>query len=124
MVEEPFDLASTHSIDGGYEQRFLLVRIQTSVHLQVINVIKKKLEKLLQDADYLVHTLARAAQRTEKEALIIATQKPGDAIIIPHMMTHTLLTIDLGHPAVLVGWECKTATDTILVHVSDELTYC
>ena len=35
-----------------------------------------------------------------------------DAIIIHHMFAHTVLTINIGVPSVLVGWECITPSDS------------
>ena len=47
----------------------------------------------------------------------------GRNYVKPQSMAHTVITNDLGQPAVLVGCECATATDTtIRVHVLDDLT--
>ena len=48
----------------------------------------------------------------------------GDAVIIPHMFAHTVFTIDIGLPSVIVGRECITpAYFSIHVKVFDNLAF-
>ena len=54
----------------------------------------------------------------------MAAQQPGDAINIPHMFAHTVFTIGIGVPSILVGWECIAPVDLfILVKVFDNLAF-
>ena len=59
-----------------------------------------------------------------KKDLFVAVQRPGDAIIIPHLFAHTVLTIDIGVPSILFGWECITPADlSIPVRVCDNQAF-
>ena len=68
-------------------------------------------ERNLRDPCQFVSTISNPPRCKEKRLFFVAVQRPGDAIIIPHMFVHTVLTIDIGVPSVLVGWECITPAD-------------
>ena len=69
------------------------------------------LERNLRDAFQFLSTISKPPGYNEKKTFFVAVQRRGDAIIIPHMFAHTLLTADIGVPSVSVGWECITPVD-------------
>ena len=63
-------------------------------------------------------------QFLSKKDLVCSCSTTGDAIIIAHMFPHTVLTIDISVPSVLVGWECITPSDlSIPFKVFDNLAF-
>ena len=81
-------------------------------------------ERNLRDPCQFLSTISKPPRYNGKKTFFVAIQRPGDAIIIPHMFAHTVLTIDIGVPSILVGWECITPADlSIPVKVFDNLAF-
>ena len=81
-------------------------------------------ERNLQDPCQFLSTVSKPPRCNENKTFSVAVQQPGDAIIIPHMFAHTVLTIDIGVTSVLVGWECITSADlSISVKTFDNLAF-
>ena len=52
-------------------------------------------------------------------------QRPGGFIYIPHLLAHSVLTLDTGSPLILSGWDAATTTNQhLIIQTLDEFTFC
>ena len=69
-------------------------------------------KKNLRDPCHFLSTISKPPRYNDKMTFFVAVQRPGDAIIFPHIFPHTVLTIDIGVPSALVDWENITLADS------------
>ena len=90
IVMAVLDLASPHWTDWGDDGRPVVLRIKNWAFVKTWTS-SEKTEKFLKETEHLVPSLALKRQTREKEALVFAIRRPRDAILLLHLMTHTVL---------------------------------
>ena len=67
--------------------------------------------------------MQRRSRERESRYSQFTVHCPSDLIYIPHLLAHTILTLDTGSPTISSGWDAATTTNQqILIQSLDEYT--
>ena len=68
--------------------------------------------------------MQRGARERESRFLQFTLERPRDLIYIPHLLAHTVLTLDTGSPKILSVWDAATTTNhQIIIQTLGEYTF-
>ena len=82
------------------------------------------LRTLLPLPEGFIELMQRGTRERESRYLQFTLQRPGDLIYIPHLLAHSVLTLDSGSPTILSGWDAATTTNQrVIIQTLDEYTF-
>ena len=71
-----------------------------------------------------IELMQRGPRERESRYLQFTLQRPGDLIYIPHLLAHSVLTLDTGSPTILSGWDAATTTNQqIIIQTLDKYSF-
>ena len=69
------------------------------------------------------HRMQRAPREEEVAGIQFAVKRPRDLLYVPHLTTHSVLTLDLGTTTILAGWDCcNISNENLIVHLFDKFS--
>ena len=81
-------------------------------------------ERCCHSPEGFIHLMQRGPRERESRYLQFTLQRPGDLIYIPHLLAHSVLTLDTGSPTILSGWDAATTTNQqIIIQALVEYTF-
>ena len=79
------------------------------------------LERCCPSPEIYIELTQRGPRECETRCLQFTVQRPGDLICLPHLLTHTVFTLDTASPTILSRWDTATTTNQqILIQTMDE----
>ena len=81
-------------------------------------------ERCCRSPEGLIDLMQRGPREREARYLQFTLQRPGDLIYNPHLLAHSVLTLDTGSPTILSGWDAATTSNQhVIVQTLDEYTF-
>ena len=81
-------------------------------------------ERCCHSPEGFIELMQRGTRERESRYLQFTLQRPGDLIYSPHLLAHSVLTLDTGSPTILSVWDAATATNQQIINQTlDEYTF-
>ena len=123
LIKGPWFTYAHTEIGGGASFALLNTEIKICC-ASTASTATRFFERCCHSPESLIELRQRGPGEGESRYLQFTLQRPGDLIYIPHLLAHTVLTLDTGSPTILSGWDnATTANQQIIIQTLAEYIF-